>query len=332
MPRPRARPAPGTRPGPGACPRCRRTRRRPAPSASRSPRNSADGFATSRRPAPPISKTPISSVAPKRFLAARRMRNGWPRSPSKESTASTMCSTTLGPAIWPSLVTWPTRTTAAPRCLAKRTSACARPRTWVTEPGAGFVRVGPQRLDRIDDDEIGALRLARAWRGCRATLVSAASATGASARPMRLGAQADLRGRLLAREVERAPPGAASAAATCSSSVDLPMPGSPPSRSAEPGTKPPPVTRSNSPMPVEKRRASVAACAGLRARRRVRARRARARSPAAGRRRSPRRSCSTRRRRRTSRPARGDRAAALANEVAFCALAMLRGPKPRVAH
>ncbi len=30
-----------------------------------------------------ISNTPISSVAPKRFLTARRMRNWWPRSPSK---------------------------------------------------------------------------------------------------------------------------------------------------------------------------------------------------------------------------------------------------------
>src|SRR4051812_27230270 len=35
--------------------------------------------------------------------------------------------------------------------------------------------------------------------------------------------------------------------------VDLPMPGSPPTNSAEPGTSPPPVTRSNSPMPVGRR-------------------------------------------------------------------------------
>ena len=48
----------------------------------------------------------------------------------------------------------------------------------------------------------------------------------------------------------------ASVAASCSSSVDLPMPGSPPISSAEPGTMPPPVTRSSSAMPVEKRGAS----------------------------------------------------------------------------
>src|SRR5271154_4541967 len=35
--------------------------------------------------------------------------------------------------------------------------------------------------------------------------------------------------------------------------VDLPMPGSPPISSAEPGTNPPPVTRSNSAMPVTRR-------------------------------------------------------------------------------
>src|SRR6185295_777234 len=35
--------------------------------------------------------------------------------------------------------------------------------------------------------------------------------------------------------------------------VDLPMPGSPPTNRAEPGTSPPPVTRSNSPMPVGRR-------------------------------------------------------------------------------
>ena len=48
----------------------------------------------------------------------------------------------------------------------------------------------------------------------------------------------------------------ASAAAACISSVDLPMPGSPPTSSAEPRTKPPPVARSSSAMPVAMRGAS----------------------------------------------------------------------------
>src|ERR1700752_1464501 len=42
----------------------------------------------------------------------------------------------------------------------------------------------------------------------------------------------------------------------CVSSVDLPMPGSPPTSSTEPRTKPPPVTRSSSAMPEDKRGAS----------------------------------------------------------------------------
>src|SRR3954463_1886435 len=40
------------------------------------------------------------------------------------------------------------------------------------------------------------------------------------------------------------------------SSVDLPMPGSPPTSSTEPRTKPPPVTRSSSVIPDERRGSS----------------------------------------------------------------------------
>src|SRR5690606_7960843 len=46
---------------------------------------------------------------------------------------------------------------------------------------------------------------------------------------------------------------------TCSSKVDLPMPGSPPIRQTPPGTMPPPNTRSTSPRPV----ASLGDCCAL---------------------------------------------------------------------
>ncbi len=46
---------------------------------------------------------------------------------------------------------------------------------------------------------------------------------------------------------------AAIAACDCSSSVDLPMPGSPPINTTEPGTRPPPSTRSSSLNPELKR-------------------------------------------------------------------------------
>ena len=44
-------------------------------------------------------------------------------------------------------------------------------------------------------------------------------------------------------------PASAKRAAACSKSVDLPMPGSPPTKIADAGTKPPPKTRSNSSIP-----------------------------------------------------------------------------------
>ena len=46
----------------------------PEASCGRPDSSISEGFSTSRRPLSSISKTPISLVAPKRFLAARRMR------------------------------------------------------------------------------------------------------------------------------------------------------------------------------------------------------------------------------------------------------------------
>src|SRR2546422_7476120 len=47
-----------------------------------------------------------------------------------------MCSTTRGPAIAPSLVTWPTSTTTVPLDLACRARCATHSRTCATEPGA----------------------------------------------------------------------------------------------------------------------------------------------------------------------------------------------------
>src|SRR5437763_16815863 len=51
-------------------------------------------------------------------------------------------------------------------------------------------------------------------------------------------------------------PARASRLVACVRSVDLPIPGSPPTSSTEPRTKPPPVTRSSSAMPDGRRGAS----------------------------------------------------------------------------
>ena len=73
-----------------------------------------------------------------------------------------MCSTTRGPAIWPSLVTCPTSSKAASLALAKRISACAEPRTWLTVPGADSIASLHMVWIEIDDDEFR--RVARAER------------------------------------------------------------------------------------------------------------------------------------------------------------------------
>ena len=167
-----------------------------------------------------------------------------------------MCSTTRGPAIWPSLVTWPTRTTAAPVCLAKRIIACAPVRTCVTVPGADSAMSLHSVWIEIDDDEVRARPLRRAWRGCPRHW---SRPPGGRRCPPRRGAgRAAAPARRLPRRRRRSRGCRCRerAAAACISSVDLPMPGSPPTRIAEPRTKPPPVARSSSAMPVSMRGAS----------------------------------------------------------------------------
>ena len=78
--------------------------------------------------------TPISCVEPNRFLWARRMRYG-PPSPSSWSTTSTRCSSVLGPASAPSLVTWPTTIVGVPVVFANWVSRDAHSRTCASEPG-----------------------------------------------------------------------------------------------------------------------------------------------------------------------------------------------------
>ena len=75
------------------------------------------------------SKQPTSSDAPNLFLIALINRSLEWRSPSKFKTTSTKCSSKRGPAIEPSLVTWPTRTKVIERSLAILINAAAISRT-----------------------------------------------------------------------------------------------------------------------------------------------------------------------------------------------------------
>ena len=107
--------------------------------------------------------------------------------------------------------------------------------------GRAVERVDPHGLDRIDDDQRRAARPSSVVEDVARRWSRLASWTAASAEAEAAGAQADLVDRLLAGDVDdRGGRRAAKAAAACSSRVDLPMPGSPPTRIAEPGTMPPP--------------------------------------------------------------------------------------------
>src|SRR5580692_11902506 len=105
------------------------TTHEPAASLRRERKKSADGFEISSNPFSRMANTQISSIDPKRFLYARRIRTSPFASPSKYSTVSTRCSTMRGPAIDPSLVTCPTMNGAQPVRLENSTSACVQSRT-----------------------------------------------------------------------------------------------------------------------------------------------------------------------------------------------------------
>ena len=174
-----------------------------------------------------------------------------------------MCSRVRGPAIAPSLVTWPTRTMGTPVSLATVSSRATR----LADVAGAARRAG--RVGRVD-------RLHRSRRPPAAAGRSSIAADDrvevglgehghrrqAAAQP--LGAHRHLHRRLLAGAVQhRVDPARPMRAASCSARVDLPIPGSPPSRISEPATTPPPSTRSSSSMPV--------GGAGRRRRRRCRA-------------------------------------------------------------
>ena len=206
-------------------------------------------------PSSRISKQPTSSAAPYRFFVARTRRSDECRSPSKCSTTSTRCSSTRGPAIEPSLVTCPTSTVAMPRALATAMSAAATARICGTPPAAPSLasleivctESTTSRPGRTSSTWVSraprSFSAARNRPGCTLPVRSARSRTWAGdSSPVTINA--------------RSSPRAAKRWATSSSSVDLPTPGSPASSTTEPGTSPPPSTRSSSPTPVGRARAS----------------------------------------------------------------------------
>ena len=106
-----------------------------------------------------------------------------------------------GPAIEPSLVTWPTSTVAMPRSLATRISAAATSRTWLTPPGDPSTSALRDGLHRVDDEQVGLDRVDVAEDRGQVGLGGEEEvvAQGADA----VGPQPHLGGGLLAGDVER---------------------------------------------------------------------------------------------------------------------------------
>ncbi len=214
----------------------------------RSPSMSGPGSGTARSPSSRISKMPTSPAGPKRCLTAVSTRKAWWRSPSKDSTVSTRCSTARGPAGSPSLVTCPTTNSGTPVALARRVRRSTQARTWATLP-AGWARAG----SAIDCSESTTTRAGR----CPSVAASIASMSGPSSASRRAGTRPRRAARTLtcvsdssAEASSTSEPAAARDERTWKSRVDLPMPGGPKTSVTEPATTPPPSTRSSSPTPV----------------------------------------------------------------------------------
>ena len=160
-----------------------------------------------------------------------------------------MCSSTRGPASAPSFVTCPTSTSEKPRDFASRISSKLVARTCPTVPGALSI-VSSHMVWILSITTSARLGSASSEAAISRTLIAAASCSGASSSPKRCA-------RIRTWSIDSSPeiystrrPLRATAAAACSISVDLPIPGSPPTSTTEAGTNPPPSTRSSSAIPA----------------------------------------------------------------------------------
>ena len=268
--------APGSRRAAAGCPPSPARPRSRAIPAARSARKKAPASGTSTRPASVISNRPSSPDAPKRCLTVRTSRSAWWRSPSKATTVSTTCSSTRGPARAPSLVTWPTSTVGHAAVL-----------RLAHEPVGAAPHLGHRArrraelgildgLDRVDDEEVGLHLVDGGEQRRQVRLGEEPHAVDDRAEP--LGPRPGPGG-ATPRPTRRARAHRprATAARTWVSSVDLPMPGSPPSSVTDPGTRPPPSTRSSSATPVGRAPAASGSTAAIGVGRSVRRRTARRR-------------------------------------------------------
>src|SRR6266487_2515530 len=159
-----------------------------------------------------------------------------------------MCSSVLGPAMPPPFVTWPTSSTAGPASLANRMSRAADSRTWPTFPGAPSS--SSVYVVWIESTNTTRLPSARAWCSIASSRVSPSTWTAPASSVRRSARSRTWSGDSSPETYSVRMPACSRRAAHCSSRVDFPMPGSPPTSTTEPGTMPPPSTKSNSRRPV----------------------------------------------------------------------------------
>ena len=225
---------------PGALQRRRDRRARRAPSDAGS-RNARAGSATSRRPVVGhLEARPTSSVEPKRFLAARSRRRRGSARPRGRARRRRCARASWGRrASRP----WSRGRRGRPGCRAPWLAPAAAPAP--RAPGRPSP-AGPSSSSTvsvwIESTTSSAGAVASAAATMRSTSVSARTSIArrpapSTARAGRRAARSCAR-RLLARRVQdaAAPPGArATRRKLRARSVDLPMPGSPPSSTSEPG-------------------------------------------------------------------------------------------------
>ena len=137
----------------------------------------------------------------------------------------------------------------------------ATSRTWPDRAGRARQVAGAERLHRVDDADVRPLRRDRGDDRVEIGLGEHRHVERPAPSPAPAARRAAGSGPATPRRRRRASSGPApcSRPSAIVVSVDLPMPGEPPSRTSEPGTSPPPSRRSSSPMPVASRGARSAA-------------------------------------------------------------------------
>lgn len=156
-----------------------------------------------------------------------------------------MCSRSFGPAIWPSFVMWPTRTTAHPEVFASSITAWATDRTCPGVPGqpglSGCLMAWTlSKTAKSKPDSIGRISCTPSRQTSEKPESPAFS---------RFALKATWDGDSSPETYRTRFPDAAIEAHACNSKVDLPTPGSPASKATLPAIHPPPSTRSSSSIP-----------------------------------------------------------------------------------